>query len=96
MRGIELSKYQICLLMWYFGIDGDEVRHSEWEEATLAKAERYAKSQDVDVEEWEKVNYAPFTEFFKDYISDMDIWNMSDSDYNWLRKKAMAIYKKER
>ena len=57
MKGTELSKYQICLLMWYFGIDGGEVRHSEWQEATLAKAERYAQSQDVDVEEWEKANY---------------------------------------
>ena len=34
-----------------------------------------------------------FKEFFEDFISDYDVWNMSLEEYNYLKKQAMEIYK---
>ena len=58
MKGTELNHYQICLLMWFFGLTGEEVRNSEWEEATLDRAEHFASLKYVDVEEYERAMYS--------------------------------------
>ena len=93
MKGTELSHYQICLLMWFYGLTGEEVRNSDWEEANLGRAERYAEQKDADVEEWERLMYhTTFEEYLDEYVEDLDLWNMSDADYRKIKQKARDTY----
>lgn len=57
VTGDELTRYQICLLMWYLGYDGERVRNGEFTQELIDLAERHAEKCGVDVEEWEKENY---------------------------------------
>ena len=54
VRGESLDSFQIALLMWYFGMTGENVRNNMWTVEELEKAERYATRKGIDVLEWEK------------------------------------------
>lgn len=39
-------------------------------------------------------NIMTFSEFFKDYMKEYDVWNMSLEEYNYHKRRAMEIYKR--
>lgn len=44
--------YTITLLMWYFGMDAQEVRESEWTQEELDKAQECCKKRHFDPFDW--------------------------------------------
>lgn len=57
IAGKKLDVYETALLMWFYGMDGEQVRAEEWTTDQIANAEAYAAAKHVDVIEWETKAY---------------------------------------
>lgn len=44
--------YTMALLMWYFGMDAQEVRESEWTQEEIDRAQAYCTQKRFDPIDW--------------------------------------------